>query len=121
MVGPGVELVLGARRDPQYGPAVLIGLGGVLAEAIDDVAVALAPVRSDRAHALLRELRGAPILAGARGRPAVDRDAIADILVRLGALLEARPEIVEIDINPVIAAGSETVAVDALVVIEDVS
>jgi acetyltransferase len=118
MAGPGIELILGARRDAQYGPVVLVGLGGVLAEAIDDVAIGLAPVGSERAHAMLRELRGAAILAGARGRPAIDRDAVAEILVRLGSLLESRPEIVEIDINPVIAA-STVIAVDALVVVED--
>jgi len=113
----GVELILGGRRDPSFGPLVLIGLGGVLAEVLDDVAIRLAPVEPDEAAAMLDELRGATVLAGARGRPGIDRAAVVDAIVRLGRLMADDPTIVEVDANPVISGPRGTAAVDALVVV----
>lgn len=118
MADPGVELIIGARRDPSFGPCVLVGLGGVLAEIVDDVAIRLAPVGIATAMTMLDELRGSRLLAGARGRPAVDRAALAGLIVGLSSLAIARPEIVEVDLNPVIASVDGVVAVDALVVLE---
>ncbi len=118
MAVPGVELIAGMKRDPLFGPAVLVGLGGVLAETIRDVAIRLAPVRAGEAGAMLDELHGGAILRGTRGRPPVDRHALVELLVRLGALAVERPDIVEIDLNPVVAGPSGAVAVDALVVLE---
>jgi acyl-CoA synthetase (NDP forming) len=119
MLPPGVELIVGLRRDPQFGPAVLIGLGGILAEALDDVAIRLAPLDVDTAEAMLADLRGVSLLAGVRGRPPVDRRAIARMLVELGDLGIERPDILEIDLNPVIASASGAIAVDALIVREE--
>ena len=118
MVPPGLELIVGLRRDPQFGPAVLVGLGGVLTVFLDDVAVRLAPIDPAAAVAMLDELRGAPLLDGVRGRPGVDRAALASMLVALGRLGMERPDILEVDLNPVIAATSGAIAVDALVVLE---
>src|SRR2546425_5405859 len=84
MVPPGVELIAGARRDPQFGPLVLVGSGGILAEVLDDVAVRLAPITLDDAREMLDELRVARMLAGVRGRRAVNRAAVASLLVGLG-------------------------------------
>ena len=81
MAQPGMELILGARRDAQFGPLVLAGLGGVLAEALDDVAIRLAPLTDADAAAMLSELRGAAILDGVRGRPAIDHPAVARAIV----------------------------------------
>jgi acyl-CoA synthetase (NDP forming) len=119
MADRGVELILGLRQDPQFGPAVLLGLGGVLAEILDDVAIRLAPIDAAAAEAMLDDLRGARILRGARGRPAVDRSAIVSMLVALGRLGLDRPDLLEVDLNPVIASASGAVAVDALVVLEE--
>ena len=116
----GVELLLGGRRDPTFGPLVIVGLGGILTEVRDDVAIRLAPVDADGAGAMLDELRGAPILAGVRGRAGIDRPAVIEAIVRLGRLLIDDPTIVEVDANPVISGPSGTAAVDALVV-EDAS
>jgi acetyltransferase len=116
-VAPGVELIVGVTRDPGFGPVVLVGLGGILAEALDDVAVALAPVNRDDAFAMLQSLRGRRLLDGVRGTAAVDRRAIADIIVAVARLGIDRPDIVEIDLNPVIASPGGAVAVDALVVV----
>ena len=112
----GIELIVGARRDPSFGPVVLVGLGGVLAEAIDDVAVRLAPLDAEEASSMLDELRGRAVLAGVRGRPGIDRDAIVAAIVALGAAMVAEPTLLEVDLNPVISGPSGTAAVDALVV-----
>ena len=118
MAPPGVELIVGGRRDPIFGPAVLVGLGGILAEVLDDVAVLLAPVDPAVVVERLARLRGAPLLRGVRGRPGVDVDALAALVAALGAFLVANPDVEEVDLNPVIASPAGAVAVDALVVIE---
>ncbi|HLO36055.1 MAG TPA: acetate--CoA ligase family protein, partial [Candidatus Deferrimicrobium sp.] len=115
----GVELILGGRRDPSFGPLVVVGLGGILAEVLDDVAIRLAPVAAEEAAAMLGELRGAALLAGARGRPGIDRAAVIDAIVRLGDLLVADPAIVEVDCNPLISGTGGSAAVDALLIVED--
>ena len=119
MAMPGVELIVGLRRDPQFGPAVLVGLGGVLTEVLDDVAVRLAPIDAAVAGAMLDDLRGARLLRGVRGRPPVDRGALISMLVTLGRLGAARPDVLEIDLNPVIATAGGAIAVGALVVLEE--
>jgi acyl-CoA synthetase (NDP forming) len=112
MAVPGVELLLGARRDAQFGPVVVIGLGGLLAEALDDVVLHLAPLTREEAAALPNRLRAARLLDGVRGLAPVDREGLADVLVRLGALMVEDQGMHEIDLNPLIGG----VAVDALVV-----
>jgi acyl-CoA synthetase (NDP forming) len=116
MASPGLELIVGLIRDPDFGPLVVVGLGGVFAEVLDDVVIRLAPVTSEEATAMLGDLRGAQLLDGVRGRPAADRAAIAAILVGVAQLGVDRPDIVAIDLNPVISGPAETIAVDALVV-----
>jgi len=117
MAAPGVELIVGLRRDASFGPAVVVGLGGILTELLDDVAVRLAPVDHETALGMLAELRGARILDGVRGSAAVDRDAVAALIVALSSLGVKRPDIVEVDLNPVIASAAGALAVDALVVL----
>ncbi len=118
MAAPGVELIVGLRRDPQFGPAVLVGLGGTLAEVLDDVAIRLAPLDMTAADAMLDDLRAARLLQGVRGRLPIDRDALASMLVALGRLGVERPDVLEVDLNPVIASATGALAVDALVVLE---
>jgi acyl-CoA synthetase (NDP forming) len=109
----GVEMIVGARRDPRFGPVVLVGLGGLLAEVLSDTAVELAPVSRARATAMLDRLRGAALLYGFRGRPAVDVDALADAIVAVSVVAAAHPEIAELDVNPVVALPSGALALDA--------
>jgi acyl-CoA synthetase (NDP forming) len=97
---------------------VLVGLGGVLTVFLDDVSIRLAPLDAATAETMLDDLRGAPLLHGVRGRPPVDRAALAGMLVALGRLGMERPDILEVDLNPVIASAAGAVAVDALVVLE---
>jgi acyl-CoA synthetase (NDP forming) len=112
----GPELLLGGRRDPTFGPLVVVGLGGILTEILDDVAIRLAPVGDDEAAAMLDELRGAAILAGVRGRPGIDRPAVIAAIVALGQMLVADAAVLEVDCNPLISGPGGTAAVDALVV-----
>lgn len=119
MAEPGMEVIVGFQRDPMFGPAVLVGSGGLLAEILDDVSIRLAPVDRTVALAMIDELRSAPLLAGARGRPPIDRVALADLVVAVAVFGSGRPDVVEIDLNPVIASPAGAIAVDALVVVTD--
>ena len=112
----GVELIVGVRRDPSFGPVVVIGMGGVYAEVLQDVAVALAPLTPEVAEQLLRSLRGAPLLIGARGRPSLDISAAVRIAVTLSQLAVDRSDIAEIEINPVLVGREGTLALDARIV-----
>jgi acetate---CoA ligase (ADP-forming) len=118
MAPPGIELIVGLRRDLQFGPVVVVGLGGTLAEVLDDVAIRLAPLDLAEAEAMLDDLRGARVLGGVRGRAPIDRGAVAAMVVALGRLGGDRQDLVEVDLNPVIASAAGAVAVDALVVLE---
>jgi acyl-CoA synthetase (NDP forming) len=118
MARPGLELILGARNDPDWGPLLMVGLGGVWAEALKDVRVLPADLAPDAIVAELNKLKGAVMLGGFRGSPAVDVGAVAQMASRLGAFILGRPEIVEIDVNPVVVYpdGEGAVALDALIV-----
>lgn len=121
MGSKGVEMIVGARNDPEWGPVLLVGFGGILAEAVSDVRL-LAPNLSRGAiEAELRLLRCSKLLCGFRGGPALDVGAIADVVLRLGELMCAVPAIEEIDINPLVAypQGSGVVALDALISVGD--
>jgi acyl-CoA synthetase (NDP forming) len=118
-VGPGVELLLGARRDESFGPLVVLGTGGVLTEVVQDASVRLAPVPDDEAAAMLQEGARPRLLAGPRGLPPVERAALIALVQALGDLIASEERVLEIDINPVIAAGTGLVAVDALVIAGD--
>jgi acyl-CoA synthetase (NDP forming) len=114
---PGeAELLAGVRRDPQFGPIVLVGSGGILAEVLRDVRMALAPVSADRAGEMLRGLRVWPVLDGARGRPALDVDAVAGIVSRLSWLaVDLGERLIDLEANPIVVrpAGRGAVVVDA--------
>ena len=113
----GVELLVGARRDPTFGPVVAVGAGGIFTEVFRDVSVRLAPLGEAEAADMLLEGARPRLLAGPRGFRAVDPVALARTIVAVGTLIAVEPRIVEIDVNPVIAAGADIVAVDALVIL----
>jgi acetate---CoA ligase (ADP-forming) len=118
MAAPGVEVILGIKRDPMFGPVVVCGLGGIFVEILRDVAVGIPPLSRKQAHHLLSQLRGAAILAGARGRPPADVDALTEAVVNLSHLAVAlKDSIVALDINPFIVypEGRGVLAVDTLV------
>lgn len=114
------ELIAGVLRDPQFGPTVMLGVGGVLAEAVADVVFRPAPLSRLDASEMIDDLATQRLLGEFRGEAAVDRDALVDVLVGLGALAEARPDVVSVDVNPLIVrADGRPVAVDALVELGD--
>jgi acetyltransferase len=116
MAGPGIELIVGAVRDETFGPIVMLGLGGVMAEALKDTTSRLAPLSAEDGLEMAGELKAQALLDGFRGSPKVDRAALAEILVSLGRLLTEHPEIAEVEINPLRATVKGLVALDALVI-----
>jgi acetate---CoA ligase (ADP-forming) len=113
MAKPGLEIVLGANRDAQFGPVILFGLGGIFVEVLHDVALRVAPLSPRDAEAMLEDIRGGCMLDGVRGQPAADRAAIAEALCKLSALMLERPDIVAVDANPVFVYPDGLLAVDA--------
>jgi acyl-CoA synthetase (NDP forming) len=114
---PGVEVIVGAMRDPVFGPVVLVGLGGVWTEVLADTALRLCPITRDDAREMLTELRGAALLDGFRGAPAVDRDALVEVLLAVGGAGGAAESLgdspAEFELNPVICGPHGAIAVDA--------
>lgn len=117
MAPAGIELIAGITRDDRFGPIVVVGLGGIFVEVLEDIAFRLAPIGHDEARAMLDELRGAAILRGIRGARPIDFDAIADLLVKVSELAAARPEIKEMDLNPVVAYARGATVLDARILL----
>jgi acyl-CoA synthetase (NDP forming) len=115
----GEEVIVGFSRDPQYGPVVLFGLGGIFVEVLKDVALRVAPLSRRDADEMIREVKGFPLLDGARGRPKADVDALAELILNVSRMaVELRDNVTEFDLNPVrvLPAGQGVIALDALVV-----
>ncbi|MFE4696437.1 acetate--CoA ligase family protein [Streptomyces sp. NPDC056738] len=113
----GIELIVGVNRDPRFGPVAMVGLGGVLAESLRDVAFTLAPVTAGRALDLLRGLRTAALLDGVRGRPPVDVAAAAAAIETITAFAAAHPEIAELEVNPLLVGPRGALALDSRAVL----
>ncbi|MDB5810167.1 MAG: acetyl-CoA synthetase [Betaproteobacteria bacterium] len=117
MAEPGQEIVVGAVRDPDFGPMIMVGLGGIFVEVLADVAFRICPITRLDAEEMLDELKGAAILKGARGRKPVSREAIIDVLMKIGGdtglLITHAEDFKEADINPLIVTETAAVAVDA--------
>jgi acetyl-CoA synthetase (ADP-forming) len=119
MIASDREFVAGMKRDPQFGPCVMFGLGGVFTEALKDISFRVAPLDRIDAEEMIDEVRASKLLGSIRGRPAADRRALGDLLIALGKAGLEEEEISEIDLNPVLLDGSRPVAADALVVLKD--
>ncbi|MBX3048145.1 MAG: acetate--CoA ligase family protein [Anaerolineales bacterium] len=120
VTGGSMEVLVGMNRDPQFGPLVTFGLGGIYVETLKDVTFRIAPFSTQDAEAMLSELRTSALLDGVRGQPAVDKAAVCDALLRIGQLVQDFPEIVELDINPLIAfpKGGGALALDMRLVLD---
>jgi acetyltransferase len=117
-VGGGIEAIIGVTNDALVGPAVMFGLGGIFAEVLKDVSFRLAPITPAMAREMVEEIKGYPVLAGARGKPPADIDALVDTLVKLSALaVDLKDSVAELDINPLIVMpkGKGVKAADALI------
>ena len=114
----GTEIIVGVSTDPGFGPMMMVGMGGIFVEVYKDVSFRLIPLEKRDAHEMIGEIKAQPLLDGARARPVLDRAELAEVVVRVAALLEAYPEIVELDINPlVITSDRGLVAIDGRVII----
>lgn len=113
MLPLGKEVIVGMIRDPQFGPAIMFGLGGIFVEILKDVSFRVAPITKEEALDMIKEIKAYPILAGARGEKPVNIDALAEFIVKVSQLAVELPEIKELDINPIFAYEDSAVAVDA--------
>lgn len=118
MAPPGVEVIIGLTKDPQFGPVLMFGLGGVLVEIIKDVSFRIVPLERRDAAQMIREIKGFPLLTGYRGSKPTNLRSLEKILMSLSAFAEKNPEIKEIDLNPIFARPDGAVAVDARVILE---
>jgi len=117
MARPGVEVIMGVTKDPQFGPVLMFGLGGVLVEVLKDVAFRVVPLTPRDARQMVRDIKGFPILEGYRGQEPADLEALERILLQLSAFAEEHPEVEEMDLNPIFAYEDDAVAVDARIVL----
>ena len=118
MAPHGTEVIIGATRDPQFGPVLMFGLGGITAELLQDVSFRVIPVRRWDASQMMRELEGYPLLQGFRGQEPADVAALEALLLKVSGLVENNPEIAELDLNPVFAYKDGALVVDARITLE---
>ena len=113
MASPGVEVIIGMSKDPQFGPLIMFGLGGVLVEILKDVSFRIVPVSRTDARKMIAEIKGYPLLKGYRGQEPVDIPFLEELIVKVSEFVEKNPELAELDLNPIFAYRSGAVAVDA--------
>ncbi len=118
MAKPGVEVIIGMNKDPQFGPVIMFGLGGILVEIIKDVSFRLVPLERQDASEMIQEIKGYTLLKGVRAQPPVNITALEDLILKVSDLTTKNPQIKELDLNPVIASPEGIVAVDARIVLE---
>ncbi len=119
MADPGVEIIIGANKDPQFGHVIMFGLGGVLVEMLRDVSLRLVPLTPRDAREMVREIKSLPLLQGYRQYPACSLESIEKALLDLSSFLEKHEEVRELDLNPIFCYSDGLVAVDARVVLEE--
>ena len=117
MARPGIEVIVGVSTDPQFGPVVMFGLGGVLVEVLKDVSFRIIPIAPRDARQMIREIKGFPLLEGYRGQEPADLSALENLLLRVSDFVEKHPEVSELDLNPVFAYKDAALAVDARIVL----
>jgi acyl-CoA synthetase (NDP forming) len=117
MARPGLEVIVGMATDPQFGPVMMFGLGGVWVELLKDVSFKIVPLTKYDAKSAIREIRAAPLLDGFRGSDPVDTSALEDILMRVSDFVSKTPEVKEMDLNPIFAYSKGAMAVDARVIL----
>jgi acetyl coenzyme A synthetase (ADP forming)-like protein len=117
MARKGTEVIIGVSRDPVFGPVLMFGLGGIFVEVLEDVAFRAIPLSRDDARSMVNQIKARKILEGARGEPAVSKDALVELLLKVSSIVDAHSEILELDLNPVIAYNDGYAVVDARVIV----
>jgi acetyl-CoA synthetase (ADP-forming) len=120
MARPGIEIIVGMSKDPQFGPVIMFGLGGIFVEVLKDVSFRLIPILKRDAEAMIKEIKGYALLNGYRGQEPASIPALVDVLLKVSALIKKTPEIKELDLNPMFAYKDSAIAVDARIVLEEV-
>ncbi len=118
MAPPGVEVIVGMSKDAQFGPVLMFGLGGILVEVLKDVSFRIVPVTIRDARAMIREIKGYPVLEGYRGQKPASIPALEKLIVKVSQFVEKNPQIRELDLNPIFAYPDKAVAVDARIILE---
>jgi acyl-CoA synthetase (NDP forming) len=118
MARPGVEVIVGMSKDAQFGPVLMFGLGGILVEVLKDVSFRIVPVTTRDARAMIREIKGYPVLEGYRGQKPASIPALEKLIVKVSQFVEKNPQIRELDLNPIFAYPDKAVAVDARIILE---
>ncbi len=119
MAPQGTEVIVGMTTDPQFGPVMMFGLGGIMVEVLKDVSFRLVPLEEKDARQMIDEIKGRPVLSGVRGQPPADVDALARTLLKVSEFVERHPEVRELDLNPVFAYPDGALAVDARIIVAD--
>ena len=119
MAKPGTEVIIGTTTDPQFGPVMMFGLGGILVEVLKDVAFRIVPLEERDARQIIREIKAFAVLEGVRGQPGADLEALEGMVLQVSEFVAGHPEVAELDLNPVIAYPDGAIAVDARVVLAE--
>jgi acyl-CoA synthetase (NDP forming) len=119
MARSGVETIIGMFKDPQFGPVIMFGLGGIFVEVLKDVSFRLIPIEKRDAAEMIGEIKGKALLNGYRGQEPANTEALMDVMLKISALVEKTPEIKELDLNPVFAYRDSAMAADARIVLEN--
>ena len=118
MVRPGTEVIIGTSKDPQFGPVIMFGLGGIFVELLKDVSFRVIPVEQRDAQEMIKEIKGYPLLQGFRGKEPASLSALVEIILKISKWMEENPQIKELELNPIFAYPNKAVAVDARIILE---
>ena len=118
MVRPGTEVIVGVSKDPQFGPVIMFGLGGIFVELLKDVSFRVIPVERRDVQEMIKEIKGYPLLEGYRGKEPANIPALVEIILKLSRWIEENPKIKELELNPLFAYRDKALAVDARIVLE---
>jgi len=118
MVRPGTEVIVGTSKDPQFGPVIMFGLGGIFVELLKDVSFRVIPVERKDAQEMIKEIKGYPLLQGYRGKEPADISSLVNIILKISRFIEEYPRIKELELNPIFAYRNRAVAIDARIILE---
>ena len=118
MALPGTEVIVGSSKDPQFGPVIMFGLGGIFVELLKDVSFRVIPIEQRDAQEMIKEIKGYPLLQGYRGKEPANISALVEIILKISKLIEENPQIKELELNPIFAYKNKAVAADARIILE---
>lgn len=118
MAPPGTEVIIGTSKDPQFGPVIMFGLGGIFVEVLKDVSFRVIPVNRRDAQEMIHEIKGFPLLQGFRGKEPANISALVEMILKISKLIDRNPQIKEMELNPIFAYKDKALAVDARIVLE---